>query len=64
MVCDMSADRVSPACAIGRRFVEQVVPVSPTTGVIEMVPATSLSDLLVGESGLHPKYVRAVLAYP
>ncbi len=31
----------------------QVVPLSPSTGVIEMVPATSLSDLLVSEHGLH-----------
>ncbi len=64
MVCDMSACEMQPLCAIGCCFVEQVVPLSPTTGVIEMVPATSLSDLLVSESGLHPKYVCTVLAHP
>jgi ataxia telangiectasia mutated family protein len=31
----------------------KVVPLSPTAGVIEMVSAVSLSDLLLSDDGLH-----------
>jgi len=38
----------------------QIVPLSPTAGVIEMVPALSLGDVLLGEDGVHARFAQSV----